>query len=146
MYDDNRYEVEEKYTQFVDLNSRPVWPRLDMHPLAALLNKLEQCHDSWNTIDSSSQQHDQDAYRSGGAAAAGEGEGGEGSEGLVWVANSMINPGKLLSAFVCSGLLLLLWGHLYCNGICCTFFVDVSCCLNVVDVNSSSCSLRLSSS
>jgi hypothetical protein len=104
MYDDNRYEVEEKYTQFVDLNSRPVWPRLDMHPLAALLNKLEQCHDSLNTIDSSSQQHDQDAYRSGGAAAAAAaaaGAGEEGSQGLVWVANSMINPGELLSAVVC---------------------------------------------
>eukprot|EP00798_Chlamydomonas_sp_ICE-L_P000839 gene839-33570_t len=42
MYDNNRYEVESKYTQFVSLNSRPVYPRLDMTPLANLLNTLEQ--------------------------------------------------------------------------------------------------------
>jgi hypothetical protein len=41
MYDDNRYELECKYTQFVTLTSRPVWPRLDMAPLAAVLNQLE---------------------------------------------------------------------------------------------------------
>lgn len=41
MYDDNRYELECKYTQFVHLTSRPVWPRLDMAPLAAVLNQLE---------------------------------------------------------------------------------------------------------
>eukprot|EP00882_Tetradesmus_deserticola_P003737 GHRQ01003952.1.p1 GENE.GHRQ01003952.1~~GHRQ01003952.1.p1 ORF type:complete len:434 (+),score=147.57 GHRQ01003952.1:516-1817(+) len=41
MYDDNRYEVEAKYTQFVQLVSRPTWPRLDMAPLAAVLNKFE---------------------------------------------------------------------------------------------------------
>lgn len=41
MYDDNRYEVECKYTQTVVVASRPVVARLDMGPLAAVLNKLE---------------------------------------------------------------------------------------------------------
>jgi hypothetical protein len=46
MYDDNRYEVESKYTQFISLTSRPVWPRLDMAPLAAVLNQLEARYSS----------------------------------------------------------------------------------------------------
>lgn len=41
MYDGHRYEVECKYTQFVEFTSRPVWPRLDMTPLAAVLNTME---------------------------------------------------------------------------------------------------------
>jgi hypothetical protein len=41
MYDGFRYEIEEKYTQTVALWSRPVTARLDMGPLAAVLNKLE---------------------------------------------------------------------------------------------------------
>ncbi len=41
MYDDQRYEIECKYTQTVAVASRPVQPRLDMGPLAALLNQLE---------------------------------------------------------------------------------------------------------
>lgn len=35
------YEVEEKYTQFVNLWSRPVTARLDMTPLATFLNKVD---------------------------------------------------------------------------------------------------------
>lgn len=41
MYDGNRYEVECKYTQFIEFWSRGVWPRLDMAPLAEVLNMLE---------------------------------------------------------------------------------------------------------
>ncbi|KAF5829336.1 hypothetical protein DUNSADRAFT_16212 [Dunaliella salina] len=41
MYDKNRYELECKYTQYIQLQSRPVWPRLDMAPLVQVLNMLE---------------------------------------------------------------------------------------------------------
>lgn len=41
MYDGQRYEVECKYHQFVVTCGRPVWPRLDLTPLAALLNQME---------------------------------------------------------------------------------------------------------
>lgn len=41
MYDDNRYEVECKYTQAVAVHSRPVTARLDLAPLARALNRLE---------------------------------------------------------------------------------------------------------
>ncbi|KXZ54901.1 hypothetical protein GPECTOR_4g973 [Gonium pectorale] len=41
MYDGQRYEVESKYTQFVNVFSRPVWPRIDMAPLARVLNAME---------------------------------------------------------------------------------------------------------
>ena len=34
-------ELESKYTQFVVVHSRPVWPRLDFGPLARVLNALE---------------------------------------------------------------------------------------------------------
>lgn len=33
VYDGNRYEVECKYTQFVNVCSRPVWPRVSMGAL-----------------------------------------------------------------------------------------------------------------
>jgi hypothetical protein len=39
-------EVEQKYTTFVDLASRPTLPRIDLLPLAALLNALEAKHGS----------------------------------------------------------------------------------------------------
>ncbi|GIL55153.1 hypothetical protein Vafri_10748 [Volvox africanus] len=41
MYDNQCYELESKYTQFVSCRSRPVWPRVDMGPLARLLNRME---------------------------------------------------------------------------------------------------------
>uniref|UniRef100_A0A061R1C2 Uncharacterized protein n=2 Tax=Tetraselmis sp. GSL018 TaxID=582737 RepID=A0A061R1C2_9CHLO len=44
VYEGGRYELEAKYTQFVDLHSRPVWPRLDFQPLAKAMNRLEQLH------------------------------------------------------------------------------------------------------
>jgi hypothetical protein len=37
----SRYELECKYTQFVEVWSRPVWPRLDMSALAGVLNQME---------------------------------------------------------------------------------------------------------
>ncbi|KAL6759905.1 TLD-domain-containing protein [Haematococcus lacustris] len=41
MFDGNRYEVECKYTQYVHVHTRPVWPRLDLSALALVLNQLE---------------------------------------------------------------------------------------------------------
>lgn len=34
MYDGSRYEVECKYTQFINMHSRGAWPRVDMAPLS----------------------------------------------------------------------------------------------------------------
>ena len=36
-----RYEVECRYSQFVNMHSRPVWARLDLGPLAAALNRVD---------------------------------------------------------------------------------------------------------
>ena len=41
MYEGQRYEVEEKYTQFVNVHSRKVQARLDMGPLSAVLNEAD---------------------------------------------------------------------------------------------------------
>ncbi|GAX76085.1 hypothetical protein CEUSTIGMA_g3528.t1 [Chlamydomonas eustigma] len=41
MYDRNRYELECKYTQFVQVHSRPVMPRLELTALATVLNNIE---------------------------------------------------------------------------------------------------------
>jgi hypothetical protein len=41
MYSDRRYEVECKYTSYVDIASRRCLPRVDMTPLAKYLNELE---------------------------------------------------------------------------------------------------------
>jgi len=38
----HRYELECKYTQYIQLHSRPVWPRLDLAPLVQVLNAIEQ--------------------------------------------------------------------------------------------------------
>ena len=50
-YDNNRYELEYKYTTWVDIASRPTLPRLPMAPLADKLNALEQSNRTW-TYDS----------------------------------------------------------------------------------------------
>lgn len=42
IYDGNRYEVEHKYTTFVDIQSRETQPRLDLTHLAKTLNALEE--------------------------------------------------------------------------------------------------------
>eukprot|EP00892_Ulva_mutabilis_P003797 jgi/Ulvmu1/178/UM001_0182.1 len=41
VYGGRRYEVECKYTSYVNLHSRPVWPRVSMAPLAEALNAEE---------------------------------------------------------------------------------------------------------
>ena len=41
IYEGHRYELETKYTTYVDLTSRPCLPRLDMLKLATKLNKAE---------------------------------------------------------------------------------------------------------
>ncbi|MFD2247116.1 DUF6687 family protein [Pontibacter ruber] len=46
-YDQNRYELEYKYTTWVDLATRPTLPRISMAPLAARLNELETSGRTW---------------------------------------------------------------------------------------------------
>ena len=41
-YSNRRYEVEEKYTTFIDLASRPSLPRIELAVLAEALNKREE--------------------------------------------------------------------------------------------------------
>ncbi|MEJ8801634.1 DUF6687 family protein [Pontibacter sp. H249] len=50
-YERNRYELEYKYTTWVDIASRPTLPRINMAPLAQKLNQLEQSGHRW-TYDS----------------------------------------------------------------------------------------------
>lgn len=50
-YEHNRYELEYKYTTWVDLASRPTLPRINMAPLAEKLNQLERSGYTW-TADS----------------------------------------------------------------------------------------------
>ena len=47
MYDGQRYELECKYTTWVDLASRPTLPRLHLGPLATRLNTLETSGRAW---------------------------------------------------------------------------------------------------
>ena len=47
LYDGNRYELEYKYTTWIDLESRPTLPRLALRPLAVLLNALETSGQLW---------------------------------------------------------------------------------------------------
>ena len=46
-YEGNRYELEYKYTTWIDLESRPTLPRLDLAPLIIRLNELETSGQSW---------------------------------------------------------------------------------------------------
>jgi hypothetical protein len=46
-YERNRYELEYKYTTWVDIASRPTLPRLSMAPLAGRLNQLETSGRRW---------------------------------------------------------------------------------------------------
>jgi hypothetical protein len=46
-YSQNRYEVECKYTTWVDLESRPTLPRPDLRPLAQFLTSMEESGYSW---------------------------------------------------------------------------------------------------
>jgi hypothetical protein len=47
LYDGNRYELEYKYTTWIDLESRPTLPRLTLAPLVARLNELETNGQTW---------------------------------------------------------------------------------------------------
>jgi hypothetical protein len=47
LYDGQRYELECKYTTWIDLESRPTLPRLPLLPLAARLNQLEKNTYRW---------------------------------------------------------------------------------------------------
>ena len=47
LYDGQRYELECKYTTWIDLESRPTLPRLALAPLAAALNALEKSGYQW---------------------------------------------------------------------------------------------------
>ena len=47
LYEGQRYELEYKYTTWVDLESRPTLPRLLLAPLAARLNALETSSRTW---------------------------------------------------------------------------------------------------
>ncbi|EMR01068.1 DUF6687 family protein [Cesiribacter andamanensis] len=47
LYSGNRYELEYKYTSWVDTAHRPGFPRLDLQPLAGQLNALEEGPHRW---------------------------------------------------------------------------------------------------
>lgn len=90
MYDDNRYEVECKYTQFINLASRPTWPRLDLAPLAAVLNKFEAKFGA-ATAAGAAGQSDIDAAGDTRDADCRSGS----SVGLRWVADNFTDTGEL---------------------------------------------------
>ena len=46
-YAGHRYELEYKYTTWIDLDSRPTLPRISLKPLKDLLNKLELSDYTW---------------------------------------------------------------------------------------------------
>ncbi len=46
-YGQNRYELEYKYTTWVDIDSRPTLPRMPLKPLAKLLQNLETSEHQW---------------------------------------------------------------------------------------------------
>ena len=47
LYTNKRYELEIKYTTWVDIVSRPTLPRLNMQPLVAQLNAIENSDHTW---------------------------------------------------------------------------------------------------
>ena len=47
LYEGNRYELEYKYTTWIDLESRPTLPRLALGSLVARLNELETSEQVW---------------------------------------------------------------------------------------------------
>lgn len=86
MYPENRYEIEYRYTGFVDLQSRPTWPRLNLAHLAKVLNARER-----------SRPPGDDTPHSGSAAAAldepGDGAGIGDGDGDVAGANAGARAG-----------------------------------------------------
>ena len=51
VYPGNRYEIEYRYTGFVDLQSRPTWPRFNLAHLAKVLNGRERAGESPPEVD-----------------------------------------------------------------------------------------------
>ena len=51
IYPNNRYELEYKYTTWIDLASRTCLPRIDLKPLATKLNEIEKSEYTWQ-VDS----------------------------------------------------------------------------------------------
>lgn len=47
LYSGNRYELEYKYTSWVDTANRPTYPRLDLQQLVQQLNQLEESQYQW---------------------------------------------------------------------------------------------------
>jgi hypothetical protein len=47
LFEENRYELECKYTTWIDLASRPTLPRINLQPLAEQLNKIETTDYKW---------------------------------------------------------------------------------------------------
>ena len=47
LYEGNRYELEYKYTTWIDLESRPTLPRISLAPLVVRLNELENSSQTW---------------------------------------------------------------------------------------------------
>ncbi len=47
MYSENRYELEYKYTTWVDIVSRPALPRISLQPLCDQLNEIETSGKKW---------------------------------------------------------------------------------------------------
>eukprot|EP00292_Cryptomonas_paramecium_P020169 CAMPEP_0113712184 /NCGR_PEP_ID=MMETSP0038_2-20120614/31237_1 /TAXON_ID=2898 /ORGANISM="Cryptomonas paramecium" /LENGTH=174 /DNA_ID=CAMNT_0000638655 /DNA_START=318 /DNA_END=839 /DNA_ORIENTATION=- /assembly_acc=CAM_ASM_000170 len=68
----NRMEIEQKYTQFVNLDSRPTFPRIEMITFTEMLNQLEQQH------------------RNSSSGKAGKADGTE------WVCERIVDTGPLL--------------------------------------------------
>lgn len=48
LYEHNRYELEYKYTSWVDIVSQATFPRIDLRPLAKQLNGIEKSEFSWH--------------------------------------------------------------------------------------------------
>ena len=47
IFDNNRYELEYKYTTWIDMASRPTWPRLKLTGLIDKLNEMEKSGYKW---------------------------------------------------------------------------------------------------
>ncbi len=48
LLEDNRYELECKYTTWIDIASRPTLPRVNLKPLAESLNRIEKSNYHWS--------------------------------------------------------------------------------------------------
>ncbi len=90
-----RYELESKYTQFVNVHSRPVWPRLDFGTLATVLNQID-AH-----LQQQQQQHESGSsprpLGTPGSSAAPSGRASPQQQPAVrWMANRFTDTGPML--------------------------------------------------